>query len=295
MTTQPERWALTELCAGTAALSYHLLGARALVPMQGSKWRFAGNIEAEIRARGFEGAPTRIDLVDPGPWGVTHGALSMNIERVIESVEFLNKSHPKEIYDMLNSSYVPALRHQYAAEHLFLQRIAFSGIAVQEVDGAWKPAGYNTSSAEGKAKTPPKPATETKPATKGFGKINPMVPNLIRRLKAVAVAKLPHMISYHQTADQYIKEVDRINEVILIDPPYKGTAGYGHKFAREEVIQTARDLSIRGAMVIVCEAEPIPELIAMGFSVVNITKSTGNSRFRGRHGGEFLTISPPHG
>ena len=59
--------------------------------------------------------------------------------------------------------------------------------------------------------------------------------------------------------------------VIYMDPPYLNTTGYLHDLGRREVVGHALDLSSLGATVAISEAEPIPELVAAGWYVADLT------------------------
>ena len=82
--------------------------------------------------------------------------------------------------------------------------------------------------------------------------------------------------------------------VAYMDPPYQGTTGYGADLPREEVVAIARKWAEAGAWVVISEAEPIPELVADGWSQVEITWTRkGQRRTFSRQQREFLTLSRP--
>lgn len=79
---------------------------------------------------------------------------------------------------------------------------------------------------------------------------------------------------------------------VYMDPPYQGTTGYAHDLPREEVVRLARLWREAGANVCISEAEPIPELVAEGWHVVEITGDRkGQKRTFSKQKREFLTMS----
>jgi hypothetical protein len=80
--------------------------------------------------------------------------------------------------------------------------------------------------------------------------------------------------------------------VVYIDPPYLGTTGYAHAFPRSEWLPVVRRWAEAGALVVVSEAEPIPDLIAEGWHTVDITgERKGQKRTFSKQQREWLTIS----
>jgi hypothetical protein len=84
--------------------------------------------------------------------------------------------------------------------------------------------------------------------------------------------------------------------VVYIDPPYQGTTGYGkgREFPRSEWIPVVRRWRDAGALVVVSEAEPIPELVADGWHTVRIDgERRGQKRTFSKQQAEWLTMSEP--
>jgi len=84
--------------------------------------------------------------------------------------------------------------------------------------------------------------------------------------------------------------------VVYIDPPYQGTTGYGtgREFPRSEWIPVVRRWKDAGALVVVSEAEPIPELVADGWHTVRIDgERRGQKRTFSKQQAEWLTMSEP--
>jgi len=79
---------------------------------------------------------------------------------------------------------------------------------------------------------------------------------------------------------------------VYIDPPYQNTTGYAHDLPREAVVRLARLWREAGAHVCISEAEPIPDLVAEGWHVVEITGDRkGQKRTFSKQKREFLTMS----
>jgi hypothetical protein len=82
--------------------------------------------------------------------------------------------------------------------------------------------------------------------------------------------------------------------VAYIDPPYQGTTGYAHLFPRSEWLPVVRRWRDAGALVVVSEAEPIPELMAEGWHAVRIDgERRGQKRTFSKQQAEWLTMSEP--
>jgi hypothetical protein len=80
--------------------------------------------------------------------------------------------------------------------------------------------------------------------------------------------------------------------VAYIDPPYENTTSYSHKFPRSEWLPVVRRWAEAGALVVVSEAEPIPELMAGGWHAVEITgERKGQKRTFSKQQREWLTMS----
>jgi hypothetical protein len=80
--------------------------------------------------------------------------------------------------------------------------------------------------------------------------------------------------------------------VVFIDPPYFGTTPYAHDLPRADVVAIARRWAAAGALVMVCEAEPIPELVAEGWQARDIAHARkGQQRTFSRQQREVVTMS----
>ena len=82
--------------------------------------------------------------------------------------------------------------------------------------------------------------------------------------------------------------------VVYIDPPYQDTTGYAHDLPRSEWVPVVRRWQEAGAMVVVSEAEPIPELMEDGWHAVRIDgERKGQKRTFSKQQAEWLTMSEP--
>jgi hypothetical protein len=76
--------------------------------------------------------------------------------------------------------------------------------------------------------------------------------------------------------------------VVVLDPPYVGATRYEATCPREDVVALAEDFRRLGATVIVCEAEALPELLALGWHGLDLRDGQPGKP-------EWLTCShPPH-
>ena len=242
-------WTLVEPCSGSAALTLHMLGARrALLPYQGSKWRFRHSLERRICELGFAGAPAAVRLTDPGPWGHTLGVV-FNAAQRRELVGLLRSwaaEDARRVYERTHGATVSDNPVCAAAEHLFLQRLAFSGKAVGVRDGRWSSPGFNTSSAYGLA------------STGRFGAVKPMVPSMIRVLEGYdeQLRAVPVTVERRSAAGP---DGPIGHTLVYLDPPYAGSTAYPNgSMTTDQVRALARGWRAAGAAVIVSEQRGIP-------------------------------------
>ena len=276
-------WTLIEPCCGSAAVSLALLGARRpLLPYQGSKWRFRKRLLAVLREAGGSAAPEQLAVFDVGPWGRV-APLVIDRDARTQVVGVLNdyaQRDARAVFDALQHQPVPEDDVEYAAQFLFLQRLAYSGKAVGDRDGRWRSPGFNTSSAYGL------------PGTDRFGAVRPMVPSLIDVLRSYdSLRSLP--VHGGRVAAQTPVERVRRPTVVYLDPPYAGSTSYpAGDLSRAGVVALARAWHDAGAAVVISEGEGIPELAADGWSTAVLNSGRqDSSRFRGKQQ-EWLTLSP---
>lgn len=254
------RWALVETCAGSSALTLHLLGSKhALLPYQGSKWKVRRQLEALLRHKGLEGPPSAVWLNDLGPFGWTWLALREHRHAVADRLEVLGRKDPRGVFDRLQGSSAAVDRAQFAAEHLFLQRLSHSGKAVLCKDGRWASPGFNRNSAYGCD------------GTTRFGPIKPMIPHLVKVIRALDFGKTPTPVTRSDAREldldtwlRFVVDpagVDRV--VFYVDPPYAGTTGYGGTWSKDDtraVVHRILDGTKRSrlpVLVVVSESNPV--------------------------------------
>ncbi len=277
-------WRYVEPCCGSASTALALVGARKpLLPYQGSKWRFRKTLLGLFTDLGFGHLPERVLLGDPGPWGTVAPTVFQSKLRVgvLDQLRMMNRLDARVVYDALHRQPLPEDPVVYSAQFLFLQRLAYSGKAVGERAGRWVSPGFNSSSAFGIA------------GTDRFGKVNPMIPSLIRVLEGYAELQSPPVDGHRLAARAPANEVAKPT-LVYIDPPYAGSTGYpGGELARAGVVRLARGWRDAGAAVVVSEAECISELVAEGWRKTCMTTGRNDtSRFRGKQQ-EWLTYVGP--
>lgn len=265
-------WMMIESCCGSAALTLYQCGAhRAVLPYQGSKWRFRKQLSEIISRIGFVGLPTAVCLTDAGPWGVV-APLIMNPSNRKAIADILESWKDQDLlakYHEFHAEPFSADPIMYAAQFLFLQRLSFSGKAVGTKDGSWISPGFNKTSAYGT------------PATDKFGTVKPMIPSLITTLRAY---KFDIPVLHPQYG---------LPAVVYIDPNYEGDkTGYPNgSMSRAEVVQMALN---SGPYCMVSESEPIKELVAHGWNIQPISQARPHdgSPFKGKQE-EWVTTNIP--
>jgi hypothetical protein len=269
-------WTLIEPCCGTASLSLHLLGAKqALLPYQGSKWRYRKPLEQLVRELGFVGAPSTAVLTDAGPLGLVMDTLGDRrvLKKVILELEALEQEDPLKIFTWLNGSSPPRDKALFSARFLFLQRLSFSGKAVGVIGHRWVSPGFNKTSAYGLA------------STNKFGKINPMIPSLLRVLRGY-LEDLPYGVIFSNQGQAFRPPHEKIagRTLVYLDPPYKDSTDYPNgAMLREEVVELAQAWASAGASVVVSEGEPISELTNKSWAYQRISAGRNDtSKFRGK-------------
>ena len=269
-------WRIIEPFAGTGAVTAGLMGAPAsLVPYQGSKWKYRKAIADVFMSCGFWGVPSSATLIDAGPWGSTRSAVWGHAADVALSVERIDASGtPEDVYARLSGASAPDDPIEFAAEHLWLQRLSFSGKAIGLRDGKWRAHGLNITSAHGV------------PASLSFGEVKPLVPALVRALRVLPQGRV---VGACADASSAIDEAGA-GDVVYMDPPYAGTTGYSQGMSRDEVLSLASDAADTGARVVVSEAEPLP---LAGWAHVQLQTRTQRMHAKSRKvATEWLTVSP---
>jgi hypothetical protein len=257
---------LVELCAGSAAVSMALLGAKAPCRYMGGKGRFAKRIISEMNV---DRSP--VVLVDPGPWGRVWQILIADLEGVAAALEAMALLDPGALYTRCAAERVPADGVEFAAVFLMLQQLNWRSKPVRMKGGAWVASGLDTTMAFGLAGTPK------------FGAVAPQLPTVARNLRAL---DLGSVTAYHSRAED-LPPIP--GAVVYIDPPYLNTEGYSDNLTRSAVLDLSAAWVAVGARVGVSEAEPLP-----GFRAVRIGSQ---GKTAGLHDGprreEWLSLSFP--
>lgn len=268
---------LIEGCAGTAALTLHLCGfTKPLLAYQGSKWRYRKELEEILIQNSFSGPPSSVELYDVGPWCSVIETLVKNKSDVVSLLKEYLEIDPKKLFDLLQNKNTPTNEVGFAAEFLFLQRLAYSGKAVGSSSGKWKSPGFNITSAYGLA------------ATDKFGKINPVLPSLIKIIEESDFSTIP--LTPHGSVPKSGVKIQRT--AIYLDPPYQGTTKYPDGFLkRDDLVKIALGWNDAGAFVMVSEAKPISELTDLGWQSICISAIKKNkSPFKSKKE-EYVTIN----
>lgn len=254
---------------GTAAMSYYLCCDKAKPPLsyQGGKATLAAALaHAMDEALGGRPAYTGVVLYDANTlWPRTHRALYQDRALLCIVLEQLAAGDPREVFDELLASRGPpsCVDGVAAAEFLFLQRVAFGGKAVYHDGDRWRTPGFNKSSAYGCA------------ASGTHGAVKPQVPAMIERIRT-----LPVLV---QATERRGRAVE------YLDPPYRGTTGYGYDLSRAELVARALTGAEAGHAVFVSEAEPLVELVASGWKATCVREATTTNKPQHCRKAEWLT------
>lgn len=306
-------WTWAEPFAGAAACALRLVGGPGLTPpvaWMGGKRRLAHEI---VDAMGVpEGPPSRVLLADAGPWGwvwplLLAPASAADVARVLRSWA---GEHPRDLWQRLAAVPPAEDLHERAAQWLWLQARAPSGVPVWFEDWRWvsgngKPAtdrgedmrwpGHQALRAtwrmgEEFAKSRRGDRTISQAGT-ARGRESTLTTSLIGdRLEAIADAFRGVLATVHHGSAAECGEAHRRAALpmlpthggwwVYIDPPYVGATGYGWTLPRAEVLALARRWHEAGAVVAVSEAEP---LTLDGWHHVKLTREGGKP--------EWLTLS----
>lgn len=275
------------------------------IPMWGSKHNF---LEALLPAARLEpgcGADHFL-AIEPGPygefWEVARDPRARR--RLVRWLRDRAGRDPASLWERYAAAPVPEDPFERAAIWSVLQfwgygrKLVYPAPCVQDVSQLglfqtqsghirrWKTHGMD--------RTGPYNAEYRAKRGEGHGRRNVRLHDLVARLEA-----LPDLSSLTIITSSAL-EVDPAlwgghGVLVLIDPPYDGTEGYGpFEMSRAAVVALARAWARTRARVIVCEAEPISELVDEGWQKVEITAYL---KGRGRTNGcrEWLTMNFPPG
>lgn len=281
-------YTFVETCAGTAALSFALMGVKPPVPMAGSKRTLAKQI---IEVMGLTEPPGAIVLNDPSEWGNTlqtlfsvHGLGGKGWDRVAAWFASWLSEDERELFDRLRRSPPPTEPYERAATHLYLSTRTFRGKPVfsRSERSGWVTHGFD-----------PEYRAAVTPGAKDRGWFNGRE-QLASKLRMLAMVPWPLVHVFGRHAQKlYPSVTDEVGSfpnlphlpplptnqrpppvsVVYIDPPYASTnkVEYECEFPRSDVIALARRAATSGCSVFVSEAEPVAELVDDGWESVPLT------------------------
>lgn len=132
-------------------------------------------------------------------------------------------------------------------------------------------------------------STGSRSATSGIARPSTVALRILAAGRALAGARIDRQ---HPTAIEVSIWLgtpgDLSGVVVMLDPPYVGATRYEATCPREDVVALAYSYRACGATVIVCEAEALPELLALGWHGLDLRDGQAGKP-------EWLTCShPPH-
>lgn len=242
-------------------MSMHLLGSSAPAAYLGGKRTWAPAIVALL---GLE-RPQELHLVEPGPWGRVWQALSNRTDATVAllCLERWVGRDSKELWVELAEAPVPKDAGVFAATFLHLQTCSFGGKPVRVDGDRWKTPGFANLAVSARER--------------GFVERTPVRLTLPRVERAVAALQaLPVRVDVLRAQELLPSEAR--GSVVLLDPPYAGREGYADSFVREDVVQVAQGWAEAGAVVAVCEAEPVGELLEAGWQARKLWRTNRQPR-----------------
>lgn len=251
-----------ELCAGSAAVSLALFGAKPPVSYAGNKQGYAKHI---LDAFGCSASTiSEVILVEPGHWGATWNVLVDPVKRTetatrIRAVAALDA---KTVWENSKSEMTEGSSDVIrCAAHL---------LTIAGTHGGFEKGGF-----KGKHKS--------RPSVDGF------IPNRESLSKRVDELIFPKPV---RTVVGRAEDVEPREAFCYIDPPYQSTTGYANKLDRATVVEIALRWAQCGARVVVSEACPIDELIAVGWSSTDLTdQRKGQLRKNSKSSSEYITFN----
>lgn len=276
---------LVEGCAGSAALSLHLLGGKPPVHYQGGK---RGYVEAITDELGLApGLVDRFVLIEPGPWGVAWALWRDRsaLRETIARVRGWERVDPARLWRDLARLPVPADLVERVARWAVLQLWSWGAKPIVERGGRWGTHGFNRSNAyraEFNARAAARGHDTTRWAKRS------------RRLDWLAdgLAALPDL-SRVEVVQTWIQDYAPIPGALLyLDPPYhRTTIDYAHDLPRPKVAAVARAWHRAGCAVAVSEQSAIDELDGWGAVKLPRERGFGRQNFTAQRD-EWLTVSP---
>ena len=209
-----------EGCAGTAALTFRLFGAKRPIPMAGSKDSIAQHI---IKAMGLEGQkPERVILIDAGEWGKTLAAMfhADGFETLAGFFDRWQEEYgidgAKRLFDELRRRAVPGNAQERAAAHLYMQTRTYRGKPVYTTpdSASWVTHGFDPEFRLAKTKSA---------GAKDRGWFNAR-PTIARKLRDLATVEWPPVTVIARDIRRANPVAAPGRDVVLyLDPPYQTT------------------------------------------------------------------------
>jgi len=115
------------------------------------------------------------------------------------------------------------------------------------------------------------------------------------RTRHYASVRWPTMLILHQRFERLHIGGDLSGCYFLLDPPYQGVTGYPFTCSLEDILVRARLLHQGGAVVAICETQPLANMLGSGWYSVEITGKRERQQRRWsatKH--EYITINRPH-
>lgn len=268
------RWA--DICCGSGALTLELLSYGTVEPPAaylGGKRAYARHI---VQMMGGWERPSSVVLCDAGPWGAWWWLVLADGQgdRVVDAVAHLDQHRHQgaDLHRWLSET--PAVDAvEQAAAFIALQASAARGKPVlPRGDGTWRTPGYAHLSKSSQAKGFPE-------------RLRPLA--LAERLRVVFALDWPPVTVVYGDAAL----VDPAGGRVVIDAPYRDTAGYGHDLERPRLLDLARRHADAGAVVGVCEAEPLADGLGEGWHVAEVERDGWQKRLSDVR--EWFTINRP--
>ena len=287
--------AYLELFAGGAACALALMGGASVVPpvgYMGGKRRLAPNILGAAGLR-VGGRAERVLLCDAGLWGEVWSEVVRDAPGLAARLIAWEGRDPSELWRSLAMAPRPEDPQERAAAYLWLQGRAASCTPVWwDTDGHASMA-RSASSGGGEQRivgaVMPDPPRGSRSATSGIARPSTVALRILAAGRALAGARIDRQ---HPTAIEVSIWLgtpgDLSGVVVMLDPPYVGATRYEATCPREDVVALAYSYRACGATVIVCEAEALPELLALGWHGLDLRDGQAGKP-------EWLTCShPPH-
>lgn len=318
--------AYLELFAGGAACALALTGGTHVMPpvgYMGGKRRLAPAILGAAGLTPGQGAGAVL-LVDAGEWGNVWSEVATRAQDLAELLASWRGRDPSELWQELAQAGRPDDPTHRAAAYLWLQGRSASCTPVWWADTGAERLVMPSNGSHGpglisahekparlvmadKPGRPPQRPQETHPSdatrevkekgrrSAGSGVMRPAT--VAHRVLQASVALrtgggVVRVERAHPTAADVATWLgtpeDLQGVVAVLDPPYVGATRYEATCPREEVARLAEEYAALGALVLVCEAEPLPELLTRGWHGVDLREATST-------GGkpEWLTMSSP--